>query len=56
MGECTSAQIGGLPINKPTGVSINKVSNGFIIEGYGMPNQIANTISEALELTRKALE
>lgn len=56
MNTCTPAQIGGLSANKPNNVSINRVSNGFIVDGYGFERQIANTISEALELARKALE
>jgi hypothetical protein len=56
MNTCTSAQIGGLLANKSTNVSINRVSNGFKIDGYGVERQIANTIAEALELAKKALE
>jgi hypothetical protein len=56
MNACAPAQIGGLSANKPTNVSINRVSNGFIVDGYGVERQIANTVSEALELARKALE
>jgi hypothetical protein len=56
MGTCTSSQLGGSSVTKPTNVSINRVSNGFIIDGYGVERQIANTIAEALELARKSLE
>jgi len=37
-------------------VRINKVSNGYILSGYGVPQMIANTLPEALELARKAIE
>ena len=36
-----------------TSVSINKVSNGFIIGGCGVDFQFAYTLSGALELVRK---
>ncbi len=37
-------------------VRISKVSNGFIVSGCGVPNMIANTLVEALELARKAIQ
>ena len=39
-------------------VTIRKVSNGFLIETYGglTGTKIANTLPEALELTRKEFE
>jgi len=57
MNTCTG-QLAGVSssINKPTNVSINRVSNGFIVDGYGVERQIANTLSEAFELARKVLE
>ena len=56
MDICTSGQIGSLSANKPANVTIRRVSNGFIVDGYGLELQIANTLPEALELARKAIE
>ena len=40
---------------KASRIIINRVSNGFIINGNGC-EMIANTLPEALELTRKEFE
>ena len=40
---------------KASGIIINRVSNGFIINGNDC-EMIANTLPEALELTRKEFE
>lgn len=43
-------------IKKPTQITINRVENGFILNGYSMNQKIANTLGEVLELARKELE
>ena len=46
----------GVPTKKVSQVRINKVSNGFTIDGYNVETKIANTLAEALELIRKDFE
>jgi len=41
---------------RPTEVNIQKVSNGYIVGGYGMDRRVALTLSEALEIIRKEME
>jgi hypothetical protein len=55
MGTDLAAVCGQSQINKPFQVSIKVVSNGFVIDGYGLQTKIANTLAEALELVRKEL-
>ena len=51
--RCLSS-VGGLSAKRETTeVRINKVSNGYIVSGYNVPQMIANTLPEALELARK---
>ena len=54
--QCLSS-VGDLSAKREiTEVRINKVSNGYIVSGYNVPQMIANTLSEALELARKCFE
>lgn len=36
-------------------LEIRKVSNGYLVEGYGFPTMVFLTIDEALAIVRKAL-
>jgi hypothetical protein len=55
MGSDLTATCSQPQINKPSKVTIQVVSNGFVIDGYGVQTKIANTLAEALELARKEL-
>ena len=39
-----------------TNMTVRKVTNGYIVEGYGVEQRIANTIEEALAFIRKEME
>ena len=49
-------QLTAKPMNKPANLFIEKVSNGFIVGGYGMERKVTLTIGEALEIIRKEME
>jgi hypothetical protein len=54
--NCTSQGVGLSSLSqKFIRVEIRKVDNGYIVNNYNQ-NFIANTLAEALELTRKSFE
>jgi len=55
-GESLGQVLGKMPTQKPQRMEIQRVSNGFIVTGYGVKTMIANTLEEAVALLKKEME
>jgi len=54
--DCCESSISEKLNGKTTILQIERVSNGYIVGGYGFERRVALTLAEALEIIRKRME